>query len=365
MPTDKKAQDGYDRLSASIKSGQYSSFYIFHGDERYLLENSLGELRHCLVPDGMNSFNYKRFEGKDMQIGELEDAIDTLPVFAERTLIEVHDFDIFKGKGPAEQEEINSDGPEIAKNAGYSDSSDKKRLAELFSGLPPYVCLIIVYDTINYKPDNRQKLDKEMLKNAQVIEFTVREQSKLTAWISRHFEAFGKQISRADAEYLTLITDGYMSALLSEIGKVSAYSSGSAITREDIDAVVTPVLNAFAYKMTDALLDRRYEEAMRSLNELLQMREPAHKILYSISLKMRQFLAARICIENKLDKKSLMEMCGIRFDFQATALLRAAQKTRLAGCCEAVILCSKAAYDLNSSPEPEARLVELVASLAL
>ena len=365
MPQKKKSDSSYEMFTASVSSGQIGSLYIFHGDERYLLEHSLAELRRHLCPDGLKSFNYRKFEGRDIRLSELDDAISTLPVFASRTLVEVHDFDIFKGIKKTASEKISAETPLPAKSTKNDEHSDKQRLAEIFSDLPEYVCVVIVYNAIQYKPDGRLKLDKEILKHAQVVEFTVQEQSKLNKWISTHFEAAGKRISKLDAEYLTLITDGYMTAIASEIEKLSAYSNGETVTRKDIDAVVTPVLNAFAYKLTDAILERKHAVAMRILDELFQMREPPQKIIFSISLKMRQSLAARVCIDENLGKSALMDMCGIRFDFQASALMATASKATLARCRNSVLLCAEAALDLNRATDPKARLIELVAQLAL
>ena len=341
MAQTKKTGSSYDDFAASLKTGQIERFYIFHGEERYLLDSGLNELRKLLCPDGTDSFNYKRFDGKDLSVESLEDAVITLPVFAERTLIEIHDGDIF------------------------AKEDRKERYLEILSSLPDYVCVVIIFDAVPYKPDSRAKTDKEIISNAHVIEFTSQEQAKLTKWIFRHFEAVGKRIGKEDAEYLALITDGYMTTLDSEIEKVSAYSSDEIITRSDIDAVVTPSLDAVAYKLTDMLLDHKYGAALNILDELFRMREAPQKIMFSISLKMRQLLAARICCDNNLDKSALMDMCGIRYDFQARTLMDTARKTTLTKCRDAVLFCSETAYALNSASEPEARMIELVARLAL
>ena len=335
-----KSKQGYDSLSSSIKSAELDTLYIFHGEERYLLEHSLVNIRKLLCPDGLDGFNYKRFEGKDIEIDDIEDAVNTLPAFTEKTLIEIHDYDIFKG-------------------------DSKERLVDIFSDLPDYVCLIFVYNTVEYKPDNRQKISKELLKNATVIDFVVQDQDKLVKWIKRHFSDAGKNITTNDAEYLAFITGGLMATLKGEIEKTAAYSKQEVISRQDIDAVVTPILDTVAYKLTDAIVNRNNKQTLIILDELFQMREVPHKLMFSISLKMRQLLAARICIENKLDKSKLMEVCGIRHDFQARNLLETARKTSLTSCRRAVLSCAQTALELNSMTEPEARMIELVTMLAL
>ena len=338
--TNKSKSDNYSTLLSALKTGETNKFYIFHGEERYLLERSLASIRELLCPGGLDGFNYKRFDEKNLPVEWLEDAVNTMPAFAEKTLIEVHDFDIFK-------------------------CSAKERLCEIFFDLPDYVCIIFIYNTIEYKPDNRQKINKDILKNANVVEFTAQEQDKLVKWIKRHFIDAGKNISTSDAEYLAFITGGLMATLNGEIEKTAAYSTQETVTRKDIDTVVTPVLDAVTYKLTDALVNKDNKRVFKILNELFQMREAPHKMMSVISSKMRQLLAARICIENNLGKNELMKMCNIRHEFQARNLMTTAGKTTLFACRNAVLYCSGTALELNSTTEPESRMIELVTRLAI
>ena len=335
-----KNNDNYISLISAIKSGDTEKLYIFYGEERYLLERSLISLRELLCPGGLDGFNYKRFNEKYLPYEVFEDAVDTMPAFADKTLIEIHDFDIFK-------------------------SSFKERFSELFADLPDYVCIVFVYNTVEYKPDNRLKVNKDILKHASVVEFAVQEQDKLVKWIKRHFTDAGKKISTGDAEYLAFITGGLMATLNGEIEKVAAYSKQETVTRKDIDTVVTPVLDAVSYKLTDALVSKNNIRALEILNELFQMREAPHKIMSVISSKMRQLLAARVCIENNNGKNDLMNICNLRHEFQARNLMQTAGKTTLSDCRNAVLHCSETALELNSTGEPESRMIELVTRLAL
>jgi len=314
--------------------------YIFHGEERYLLERSLDTLRKLLCPDGLSSFNYNYFDGNTLTVDEFENAVNTFPAFAEKTLIEVHDFNLFKGDA-------------------------RERFCKIFADLPDYVCIVFVYSTIEYKPDGRQKLNKELLKHINVIDFVAQGQDRLVKWIRRHFADAGKSISTNDAEYLSFITGGLMVNLKGEIEKVAAYSINDTISKQDIDAVVTPVLDTVTYKLTDALVNRNNKHALQLLDELFQMREAPHTLIYSISLKMRQLLAARICIENKLTKTKLIELTGIRHEFQARLLMNTASKTTLSECRFAVLSCASTAFELNSSStDSESQIIELVTRLA-
>ena len=341
MALKKSDNTSYNALKAALDSGAPSRLYIFHGEEHYLMNAALARLRALLVSEGLEDFNYRRYEGKGLSVRELGDAVDALPAFADRTLVEVHDFDLFK-----------------------CGEDTRRELIALFSELPDYVCLVFVYDTLEFSPDRRLKDTKELLKNAEVVEFCLQEQGKLTKWIRAHFASEGKRIDAQTAEYLSFVTGGLMSSLSNEISKISAYCTDETVTRDDIDAVVTPVLDAVAFRLSNALAEGRYSEAVRILDELFRMREPAHKILYHVSMTMRQLLAARICIENGRNTEQLISMCGIRHEFQARNLMANARKLSTQRCRDAVLLYCDAALSMNSGGDPEQVLTELIASLA-
>jgi len=331
----------YETLKTSVKENKPEKCYVFHGEERYLLERTLESVRTLLCPEGLAGFNYKRFEGKELTVEEIENAVDTFPVFAEKTLIEIHDFDIFN------------------KNVNL-------QMLNLLSDLPEYVCILFIFGIDEYNPDGRLKTVKDILNHINVVEFAaIQDKDVLLKWIKRHFRDAGKHISSDDAEYLAFITGGYMALMNGEIEKTAAYAKADYVTRQDIDAVVTPALDTVVYKLSDALVNRDNKKALRILDELYQMREAPHKLMFNISMKMRQLLAARVCTEAGQNKTVLTKMCGIKHDFQAQFLMNTAKKTTLKQCKEAVIRCSETALELNNTSDPEARITELVAKLAM
>lgn len=341
MATAKRDETEYNALREAVKAGRPEKLYIFHGEERYLLEHYLGLLRKMVDDGGFGSFNHRRFDGKSLRLDDLEDAVDTLPAFAERTLIEVHDYNLFK-----------------------ADEASRTRLCELFEGLPDYVCLVFLYDTVEFAPDRRLKTTVRMLKCAHVVDFAIRDQSELSKWVRAHYKALGKRIAPEDAEYLAFITGGAMTAMLGEIEKTAAYARGEQVTRRDIDAVVTPVLDAVSYKLSDAVAAGDTGEAARLLDELLHMREPPHKLIFSISLKLRQLYAARLCLDAGKSAEELMELSGIRYGFQARNLMSAARGISAEKARLAVASCADAALQMNSGADPAEALTGLLVALA-
>lgn len=332
----------YKDFIQAVSDGSPGNFYIFYGPERYLLEFYLTKLRAVLVPEGLDEFNYRRFEGKGLTVPKLIDAVDSLPVFSTRTFIEIHDYDIFSQ--PADITE---------------------KLLALLSDLPDYVCLVFSYDTVEFKPDKRLKAVKSLLSKASCVEFAHQEEKKVVRWILNHIKSHGKTMSVQDGEYMCMLTGGDMTTLNTEIEKLCTYVSGENITREDIDVCVSPTSQAVTYKLTNAISAAKFDEAADILSQLLDNNEPPHKILFSVSLVMRQLLWAKICLMENRPVKYYMDAFGIRFDFQARNLYTAAKRMSLAQCRENVLLCGNAALEMNGTSDYESAIKELVSKIAL
>ena len=333
----------YRAMKRAVSERAPKQLYLFHGEERYLLEYYLSEIRKIILSGGFDTFNHKKFDGAGFTADTLAAAIDALPVFSERTLIEIVDFDLFRC------------------------SDDKKQqFIELFSDLPEYVCIVFIYDTIDFRLDSRLKLNQALKKLIHIVEFELQDQSDLVVWIGRRYKALGKKIDRPTAEYLAFVTGGFMTNLIGEIEKTAALTAGATIDRQTIDRVVTPVLDAVTYRLADEMAAGRFDRACRTLSALFQMREPPHKILYAVSQKMRQMLAARICYEQRAGLSELMDCGGIRYEFQARNLLSRASTVSAAWCRSAVLNCADTALAMNSSSESnEALLVDLLINCAV
>ena len=79
----------------------------------------------------------------------------------------------------------------------------RERLIAFLEDIPPYCCVVFLYDTVEYKPNRTmKKLYKAISDHVQVVEFRQAENSDLIAWITRRFRALGKEIDRQTAEHL-------------------------------------------------------------------------------------------------------------------------------------------------------------------
>lgn len=336
----KKGEDpSYDELRRELAAGSAGNLYVFHGEETYLRDRSLKALKSLLLTGGLDDFNYHGISGKDYTLSRLHEAVDAVPMMSERTMVVVTDWDMDKG--------------------------DKEGLIELLGDLPDYVCLIFVYDTMEYKPDNRSKLAKLVKEKGKVVNFTRQELKKLTGWVDARFQALGHEISDGDASYLISRCGDLMTGLISEIEKVAAYAKRRQITRQDIDAVTTPQLDAVIFQLTDAIATKNFDRSFQILGDLLHMQRPPISILASLSEQMRKLYTARLALEEGKDINWFMELWAIRWHFQAEKLYEAARRFSYEWYHWALLRCEETDLRLKSTgADGQEVLVELLLEMA-
>ena len=332
-PKTKPDQSGYQQLKNDLKAKKPGRLYIFHGEETYLRDYYLGMLRDQILTGGMGTFNLHELSAREMSPHALEQAIDCLPMMAERTLVMVTDFDLFKA-GEKEREEY----------------------IRLFDQLPDYCCLVFLYDLIDYKGDARTKLAASLKKNGTVVNFVRQEQGDLVDWVRRRFKSLGKEIDSRLALELVFLCGDLMTNLVGEIEKIGAYAKQPHITRSDIEAVATPQLDAVVFRMTDAIGEGNFDKAAGVLGELYQMQEPPIKIMFSLGKQMRQIYSARLAMEQRRGAGYVANLWGIK-PYPAEKLMTSARRFDLAWCRRAVVRCAQTDLAMKSTGQDHQQLL--------
>ena len=324
-------------LKAAIKGKMPARLYIFHGEEVFLLNHYLQQLKKILVDNLTESFNFHRLNNENFDIQTLIDGVENLPMMAETTMVQIDDIDLFK-----------------------LNEADRNRVAELLSDIPEYCTVVFTYETVAWKPDKRQKKLWSVLdENAAIVEFAKQEQRDLIAWVTRHFLAEKKRISTDLCAYLIEMTGGTMTALSSEIKKICAYSGAEEICRSDIDAVVEPVMDAVVFQMTDLLGQGEYARALEKLQQLLKMQQEPIAILGAIGGHFRRISTARTLLDNG---KQAGELAGLYSmgDYAARKTMDTARRFRPEFCKAAAELIMETDYRMKTSFDEQERLLEML-----
>ncbi len=330
------ASNGLQELKAALKQKELGRLYFFHGEETFLLNHYLTQMKKQLLDPLTESFNFHRLTNETFDIRSFADAVENLPMMAESTLVQVDDIDLFK-----------------------LNEADRSKMTEILSDIPDYCTVVFTYLTAVWKPDKRLKKLWEAVERGNIVEFTKQDQRDLIAWVSRHFSAHQKRISTDLCAYLIDITGGTMTALSGEIEKICAYSGASEIKKSDIDAVTEPVLDAVVFQMTDLLSAGRYADALVKLQQLLKMQQEPLAILGAVGGHLRRVGTARTLLDQGGNTSELQKLCGIP-DYPARKTMEAARRCSPSFCAKASELVLETDYKIKTSFDEAERLLELL-----
>lgn len=324
-------------LKVALRAKKIERLYFFHGEEVFLLQHYLSQIKKLLIDELTESFNYHKFTTETFDIQSFADAVENLPMMAEYTMVQVDEIDLFK-----------------------CNEADRQKIIEILSDIPDYCTVVFTYETTQWNPDKRiKKLWDAISTYGMIIEFPKQELRDLIAWVTRHFASRNKQISSELCSYLIDITGGTMTVLSGEIGKICAYSGSDIIRRSDIDAVTEPVLDAAVFDMTNLIGQGSYADAFEKLQKLLKLQNEPIPILGAIGVQLRRISTARTLLDKGKTAADFVMICG-GSDYAARKTMEAARKFRPEFCAKAAEIVVQTDYGMKTSFDDPERLLEML-----
>ena len=307
--------------------------YLLWGPEDYLRECFLAELRKSCLPEGEDSFSFRRLNGPELDVDSLREAVDAMPFLTERSFVEIRDVD-------------------------WNRLKEGDAVLKILGDIPEY-CTAALVQGAAFEPDGRIRLMKGLRSLARELKFTSQSQDALIRWISKRFAAAGKDVELEAAQRLIFVSGDLMNRLIPEIEKVAAYAKGPKVTAADVDAVASHIPEAVIFEMTDCISRKEFNVAVSILAELLDSKdsEPI-AMLGMLGLQMRNLYAARLAVEKNLGTNYLLESGAVKYDFQARKLFQAARGYTLPQLKRAVEICAETDYRMKSSGGDNAALFQ-------
>lgn len=331
-----ESKNGAARLKQDLQNASFQKLYIVCGDESYLKEYYLDQLKETVVDSTFKEFNLTELDGKTMSPQDLNDAIEGCPAMAEKKLVIITDFDLMKA--PVSFEPV---------------------LATITDDLPDYICLVFFYDIMEFKPDKRTKLWGKLEKASCIANFSHLEDRELISWIRRRFKALGREIDQQTCEYMIFLCGNSMTQLVSEIEKAAAHSTTDAVKQYNIDSVCTKVLDAVVFDLSDAITQKRFDTAVSLVDELLAQKNNEVMIFTTVTRHIQRLYAAKLCEQSRRGEKQLLEMIGSKSPYYAKQIVSAARKMNLQWLRNAAKTCAETDIQLKSSAVDSKKIIDL------
>ena len=269
-------------------------------------------LRNALI-DPEDNLNYAYFQGKDVNMSEVVDLINTMPFLSERRVVLCENTGWLEkvGKGGDDDsaeadseasggrtEDSTTSGDNAAGGTSGSKSADSGSFKMLTDALGT-ISEDVVFVLCEEKVDKRSKLYKFMQKNARCEEFSNKTPEELMSWIAGYLNKAGKKIRPDAAAYLVSEVGNDMTLLSLELEKLIAYGlDREEVTMDDIDTMCTHRINDRIFDMITAISDHRQKEALSLYYDLVNLRESPFHILALLIRQYNNLLAVREGVDN-------------------------------------------------------------------
>lgn len=330
----------YKELKLKINE-KISPLYIFFGEEAYLKSYMSKKLIDKAVEPEFSDFNLLTMTEESLSLSAAADFFASYPVMAQRKLLYIKDTPILTGK--------------------CADSDGWKNL---LSDIPDGVTVLINSDSV----DKRSAVYKALSKTAEVCEFSLLERGELKERVVRKFSSEGKNIKGAELEYFLDMCPPDLTGIRLNADKLIAYTGGKTeITKSDIDKTIAPPLLNRVYDISEALVSRNSDYALRLLSDLKKGGESGVRILSIIGGYFLDLLRASAILEENLsysDAVSAMRLPPSR-KFLADKLFKKVKTLDKDMITKCLSLCEKTENDIKNGNLPEWQALDLLAERIL
>ncbi len=307
-------------FSQCISRNQVPSLLLFEGEEEYMKQSALSDLRKKLLPEGLEDLNESVLDAPETD--QLIAASETLPFMADRRLVIVRDHPALIGRAEADE-----------------------RLIAYLSSVPASTVLLF-YCT--KKPDGRKKLYSAVKKHNGIVIFSPLKDRELTSFVISAFLSYGKKCDERTADYLIFTCGSNAGQLMAEIAKVASHSGDNApVHPDEIKALATPSAECTVFQMVDAVVSGQNDRAFRLMRNQLLLGTDR---LYMLSMLLRQFRLLqhiRIMQYEKCSRETIRANLGVP-PFAADQYIRQASLYSNAQIKKAVAVCFDAECAVKS-----------------
>lgn len=267
-------------IKEHIKSGCFKQFYLLYGKEPYLIKLYRDKLRDAILGE-FGQMNYSRFEGKDINLKEVNDIAQTLPFFSDRRLILIEQSGLFAAQS---------------------------ELTDILSVLPESTFFILIEQDV----DKRNKAYKFIRDKGYVSEMNGLDDKNLKLFVVSQLQPLGKKITQNVADYLLDKTGSDMENLVNEVEKLINYTlDRDTITIEDVDAVVTTQVTGKIFQMMDAIGLKQQDKALSLYYDLLSVREKPSHILFLLMRHLNILLQVKDLSSHGFAAQQITDNVGI------------------------------------------------------
>jgi DNA polymerase-3 subunit delta len=294
---------------AQARSGALLPVYVVTGEEQFLRDQVVQELRAAALGGGIPAFNEDKFSAGETPIDKILAAARTVPMMAPRRFVWIRG---------AERWDAGSEGE--ASDAKRESPLD--RLADYAAAPIDTTCLVIVAA----KLDGRRRLSAIAKKQKLLVSCEPLDGASLLTWIERQCRSLGHAIDRDVAELVAELAGTDLARLFDAIERLGLFAGeAQPITEQAVSECVARVRTSDTWALVDAVGRRDLGGALVLLADVYDSRDRGLPLLGALAWSIRQLARFQVAVEGGASPDEAARRAGI---FQPHRAREIAQKGR-------------------------------------
>ncbi len=317
----------YWEFKHSIKEKKFSPVYLFTGEEKFLMEEALEELKKVRFKNA----NYVAFFADEITWDNLIPYLESPPLLGDQLIVIRHAQEL-------------------------KDQNMPKKLDLLFRRLTN-TCIVFM---ANAEEEKAKKMSyAKYIPPEGLVEFSKFRADALRKWIKEKFQGKGKSIDEESVYFLSTNYADKIGILMQEIEKICAFvGERNEVTIEDLKKVLATQEIAF-YTFLDALLRRDFFLAFSGIDALWSEGVYPQIILEIIIKQIRQLLRINALLKDGYSSDEIKEKLGLH-PFVVKKSIDALTKYTAAELMEIYFLLRQVDMDYKTTSKDQRLLIEKV-----
>ncbi len=271
----------YETLEKELNSNQLKPMYLLYGNEAYLIDNVVKKIKKIFgeLVQGINYVIVDETNLKDL-IFNIE-----VPAFGyDKKLILIKNSSLFKKDG--RKKEPTPLQKEVAE---YIEKNN-----DLINEM---VVLVFIEEEID------QNSVYEVIKeNGMICQIDELKPAQLVQKLKQVCNLYKVNIDEVTLNYLLETSGTNLQSLMNEIRKLIEYArEGGKITKDAIDKLAFKQMESVIFDLTDNLGNKKIDQAIEVLENLIYQKEPIQKILITLYNHFKKLYLCALAAESNSD----------------------------------------------------------------
>lgn len=267
----------------SIAQKKFEPLYLLVGEERYFSDRCLSQLRHSVVNDDLREFNEDIFYGSEIDAEKLIDALNTLPVMAEKRLV-------------------------LLKEAHLLTEKVWSQLDEIKELNTANVVFVIQANQL----DRRKKSIKKWLDAGTVIECQTPQDTARAPWIRSLAQEKGLELENEALAYLVQMGGNTLVEIDRDLDKLFLFfGEPRRISIGDVAQVLQRSREESIFALSEAVGKRDRPQALFLFHRLQAQGESEIALVALMARHLRILLKVKAAVKAGIKGQALAQKVGV------------------------------------------------------